>query len=1553
MKESFFNEQTKDDITLNGAEAQEESSQASIEDGGKVDLLINTAIDSSSSIGNSDPEWKRRTMGMFPEGTSMRKVKLDTHSKSEYGEKTWTTGQTVRDILQNHLDANTQVFFDELISSVVDTGDVDRISEIMSDSQQAQAFDDFSYTLFRYRKSMPDLSDNSRLEFAEELRRLGAGLPLKKDLLTEEGGIDVEKMDLVIRDVEEQPPKLSYQIHDSQSGENTWISLEELSSPQYQEQQADNENFRFEIVSCRIEDDGKGFDSKLTAYYKSTKTGKRHLRGRFGEGTKMSETHLVRNRAAVKMRSVFQVGTDTGQRERLWQVRPSVDDQGKVELKGVKIDTHSGTSESQGSYTVISIRNASEDFAREFRRNIDPRTPDGIVANSLSFSPDRYRYPMGILRKDWKRPVGVCIDMNAPYQYVQGLRVGEADGGYGEPIFSYDFLDSSILKGRDRSELRDSLKSQIKGFWYNADSPELMRELVSQIWLEGRERNGTPPEFEALRDFIDYDSRHLSPQEQRAQAILFDTIPELVDLREGEKHVFVSDYQMRNPDNLALIHNLQNKGFRIVELQCTVVGENIDSLNAQYDGRYELLTLESAKEQANDLVSVLDAEDERTKTAQEIYRNAEENLRHLLDEVGYSDGGLQLAEPKLIEAVDGNGQPPVELEWLEDQGKFRLLLRPEVMKLGYDSKLGKDYWRRYTTVFMMASIGRSAEFPDRNTLLQHSQEVAQQILDLSITEGQIDFDELPDRFDHIQASASALDALNRFIEHIEKADRQMEAWNLLNEVRKLSPDSENFQAIQERLHELPGEYRQEVERVLQRRVVVENDSVHFHRHDRYGSTGELVSEKLSDLEVVASWQEHNVIRLDNKRFAVLVEIPDGSVVTMDEHHKYVYYDDTILNFERFHFGNYQYQSYPVTLEKGCIVVSIDPDKQDQLGAELEEKLGAVVIESPEDKSQEDMRQLSGTIDTPLPVEYGQSEWDNPIRVFQDIVQNHLDASPNRKGVSLRYEVERGDQKIWVEETGLTPEDQITGLTILDSGSGYLPNELGTMGNSSKKSPLFSGKYGEGQKMIAAAAARNGLDLFYSSIGKKAGQQYRWTARVDTRPEMLIVDGKQTQTERVIFQQDSQEISESPEQASTTTIRLPDDATGTQSELWNEWVKIVDPRIKDARGNGGLGRYVLDLRTGEDSDVIDLGYMRILLNEPGSIYENGLLVSYEQTDSDRTAVGYDVPEVVNTRERNSFDRRRLETYIGHAILECQDRRFSERLLTEFRDRHLSEAVSRGELPYILQLDLNLGSILMFERGMNPSRPYWDQANREILGGYIVHSDETLRQQIKLKRDDLSGRRGYVLDKEKGERQLEQLLSTLANIQHIPKDRIINVSDSYYDKWAKVLPTAESYTATLNQDAVSTNLGTISALRHLVVNSTSHIKASVDPLLESDNDETLTLDAILSGKKPTELDDWVVRSARHKASDLLTKWSSLQHIEENPDAVFVAPVHAGYLGIAERDRIGFNERLLVSDNPRELVGVSRHELIHKIFGIRDYTPEFVMLLHLLAEEGFKTQ
>src|SRR3989344_7909040 len=115
-------------------------------------------------------------------------------------------------------------------------------------------------------------------------------------------------------------------------------------------------------------DRGSGYDSQLSALYLSSKQGKKHLRGKFGEGAKMSELHLLRHGAKMKMRSQYEVEDEEGARQnRLWQTKPQIAD-GRLVSRGVEVEKE-GVGDT-GSMVNVSFRDAGGGFQRGITPNI-------------------------------------------------------------------------------------------------------------------------------------------------------------------------------------------------------------------------------------------------------------------------------------------------------------------------------------------------------------------------------------------------------------------------------------------------------------------------------------------------------------------------------------------------------------------------------------------------------------------------------------------------------------------------------------------------------------------------------------------------------------------------------------------------------------------------------------------------------------------------------------------------------------------------------------------------------------------------------------------------------------------------------------------------------------------------------------------------------------------------------------------------------------------------------------------------------------------------------
>ncbi|MCX6782368.1 MAG: hypothetical protein NTZ20_00005, partial [Candidatus Levybacteria bacterium] len=1370
---------------------------------------------------------KSRTFGILPEGSRVKRLDGGTGTHVESGEKSWTTGQTVRDILQNHLDANTQQFFDRLVSTVID---VNKLSERIPIS--GDRFDKFTYSLYLFRKGLGSFSPDAEKEMVELLNSYRYGAPIKRELLDEQGNFKLDALKQAITPVIETPPKVTYQVKDAntatgQNGEQ-WLTYDELQQSQFSERTGATPegDFRYQIVGMKIEDQGSGFDAKLSAFYKSTKRGQRHLRGKFGEGAKMSATHLIRNRANVKMRSSYEINGGQPAYQRIWQLRASLGIDDTVQQKGIQVDLPPGLESNAGSFTLITIDRADPTFQHDFRANVDPRIQGGGLAqNCLEYSSGRYYYPMSV---NGKKPLGVSLEVSAHNQYVQGLRVISAANGKQEvtPLFSYDFLDSSILKGRDRSELNKGME-QINDLWTHADSPVLVSELIRRV-ATGNYSGKTPPEANVLDRILagGYNDTEIrkDTQEGRTTMYALEAFPAIVNAKKGIKNV-VAYATYSNKDFIAV---LRSRGYNIITLKPQISQKSIGNLNQIHEGDYQFYSIATAKTELQSTRNEMDQNDERVILSQELFNAAYTDLGAIAEKAGFNIGDFSIDTTlQFDEVIDRTKETPFGLDFDEGTKKFRLIIRPELLAEAAKAAGGREYWKRRIQVELLATYKRNEKFPDQNTLYIASQNTTQQILNNTLHTGLPDVDALPQAFNYEPQVLDPIEAIKRFSNEQANIQEALVGWDIFRSVTRFQTNLAEMEKVAQSFDHIPEPYKQKVKDMMGQRIVVENGMVGYFDYAEDGKDDlMLVRKSIDSLPTVRSINGKPVYQLGNKLF-MPYELPKGSVITKEEvngGNTYIMYGDQLLDFGKYSFGPYRFGSHPLMIDSGGFAVKLHRTYPDVEGAlkEMKTKLESIEIKTPERKTGEGMRFLEGVVETPFPSEYGIDEWNNPVRVFQDIVQNHLDASPTGK-VNARYEVQRGQERVWITDQDMTETDIIVGFSVSDSGEGYTPNDLGTVGKSSKKSPLFAGKYGEGQKMIAAAAVRNGLDLRFSSVADYNGARYRWQGAVGTRPEEIVIGGKATNVDRVVFNVASNQANVDEGFSSLTVLRLPE-GTAHDSKVWQEWLQVIDPRVKDEHGDGGLARYVLPMRETNGERTIDMGYMRILLDRPGEVYENGLLVSKEG----ETALGYDVPEVVTTRERNSFDSTKLSQYIVNAAYTCPDPEYVMALMQQFKDRYLTEVVNNPNITYIRERDIAFGRMDNYHfDDFVPAKPFWRQAYNAQLGTYLVYSEEALRSQIRDRTDELTD--SYTNDdrRQKVIKEIEQAYAAIANVGHIPSDHIIHVgSDTEYAYWSRLFPTVEDYIMDLTEKEVPVSEDITKALETVV-------SASIDMLVTSQN------------------------------------------------------------------------------------------------------------------------
>ncbi len=147
-----------------------------------------------------------------------------------------------------------------------------------------------------------------------------------------------------------------------------------------------------------------------------------------------------------------------------------------------------------------------------------------------------------------------------------------------------------------------------------------------------------------------------------------------------------------------------------------------------------------------------------------------------------------------------------------------------------------------------------------------------------------------------------------------------------------------------------------------------------------------------------------------------------------------------------------------------------------------------------------------TLETSLSLDYGKTIWDEQ-RIALDASQNHLPTDSNGSAIFLRFKTKVG---IWHDyrEFDQFYDDEIERIKISDNGIGYDFKNLGLFA-SVKDHADSSGKWGEGLKMLSAAAIRSGVQMELRSRD--------WIAIPGTKKEVLN-EGKENEKtiERLIF-----------------------------------------------------------------------------------------------------------------------------------------------------------------------------------------------------------------------------------------------------------------------------------------------------------------------------------------------------------------------------------------------------------------------------------------------------
>lgn len=246
------------------------------------------------------------------------------------------------------------------------------------------------------------------------------------------------------------------------------------------------------------------------------------------------------------------------------------------------------------------------------------------------------------------------------------------------------------------------------------------------------------------------------------------------------------------------------------------------------------------------------------------------------------------------------------------------------------------------------------------------------------------------------------------------------------------------------------------------------------------------------------------------------------------------------------------------------------------------------------------------VPTSVTLEYGKEVWDEE-RIMLDALQNHLPGDSG--GTALQIEVQSPDGG-WHEYYHMSnfADKDIAGLRIRDNGRGYDHRLLGIF-HSSKRGEDSAGKFGEGLKMLTAAAVRAGCPIELSSR--------RWSAV--PQMEHSVIDG--ADVDQLVFDVTHQ-VKTEPQEGSCTTFTKPNPALIEEFRHIQDKALLSDHTFFDKTPHGD----VLALEGGR------LFVRRLLI--PG---EHGLLFSYHLPDFN-----------IKNRDRNNIARPELAPAIARVV-----------------------------------------------------------------------------------------------------------------------------------------------------------------------------------------------------------------------------------------------------------------------------------------------------------------
>ena len=278
--------------------------------------------------------------------------------------------------------------------------------------------------------------------------------------------------------------------------------------------------------------------------------------------------------------------------------------------------------------------------------------------------------------------------------------------------------------------------------------------------------------------------------------------------------------------------------------------------------------------------------------------------------------------------------------------------------------------------------------------------------------------------------------------------------------------------------------------------------------------------------------------------------------------------------------------------------------------------------------------------TSLTLEYGKELWSEE-RMLLDAAQNHLPRDSGGSMFGLRFKTKNGKWRPY-EELKDYRDDQIDALKMYDDGRGYDYRWLGVLQSTKGGGTESAGKFGEGLKMVCAAALRNGIEM--------ALRSQQWTAK----PEVHRQEIGDKKVDQVVFRV-----------THGVKDRIPDD--DEESRRQSSSTAFMNPTAKLIEEFRNLDKKILSFEKIKPVQRTSAG--DILSLDGGMLYIRQILIPGQHN----TLFSYHFPTLeIKNRDRQQVAEEDLKPFIRTTLSELN----APDAIRQFIFKANSEAQGRG-------------------------------------------------------------------------------------------------------------------------------------------------------------------------------------------------------------------------------------------------------------------------------------